>query len=84
MISSESMSSYVQLYQHVWHHFYHTLAPSGLYGHGEITHVELLNGMMKLSNGVRAIDSVLLQRDMGRLLKAAELGADYGTSAVGD
>jgi len=41
-------------------------------GHGEITHVELLNGMMKLSNGVRAIDSVLLQRDMGRLLKAAD------------
>jgi len=38
-------------------------------GHGEITHEELLGGMMKLSGGVRAIDSVLMQRDMKRTIR---------------
>jgi Ca2+-binding EF-hand superfamily protein len=42
-------------------------------GHGEITHEELLGGMMKLSGGVRAIDSVLMQRDMKRILKSLDM-----------
>merc|ERR1712093_313003 len=41
-------------------------------GHGEITHNELLAGMMKLSGGVRAIDSVVMQRDVKRVLRGIE------------
>lgn len=41
-------------------------------GHGEITHEELLNGMMKLSGGVRAIDSVVMQRDIKRVLRGVD------------
>lgn len=39
---------------------------------GEITHSDLLDGMMKLSGGVRAIDSVLMQRDMKRIISVLE------------
>jgi len=41
-------------------------------GDGETSHEDLIGGMMKLAGGVRAIDSVVMQRDMKRILKGMD------------